>query len=153
MGGSKQGHVSAVILSDARRLFSLTALVIFLMLIYIVIPGSGWGRTLEKIESVQVKKNVDSSYVSVRMLGVGKVIQATYSFCKAKFGTFCRQSWDLQTSLGWHRSSEPRNNENLALMKCNPPPPTYATFSYTIWPKNFLSIAVQNQLDTLDNHK
>lgn len=56
MGGSKQGHVSAVILSDARRLFSLTALGIFLMLICIVIPGSGWGRTLEKIESVQVRK-------------------------------------------------------------------------------------------------
>lgn len=55
MGGSKQGHVSAVILSDARGLFSLTALGIFLMLICIVIPGSGWGRALEKIESVQIR--------------------------------------------------------------------------------------------------
>jgi len=92
MGGSKQGHFSAITLTEVRRLLSLTALGIFLALIYIVTLGSGWGRTLEKNECVQVRKKVISSYVSVRMLGVGKVIKATYSFCKAKFGTFGRQS-------------------------------------------------------------
>lgn len=54
------------------------------MLIYIVIPGSGWGRTLEKIEKVQVRKKVDSSYVSVRMLGVGKVISGHLFFLQGK---------------------------------------------------------------------
>lgn len=54
------------------------------MLIYIVIPGSGWGRTLEKIEKVQVRKRVDSSYVSVRMLGVGKVISGRLFFLQGK---------------------------------------------------------------------
>lgn len=48
------------------------------------------GKTLEKTESVQVRKKADS-YVSLRMLGVGKLIQAIYSFCKAKFGTFGKQ--------------------------------------------------------------
>lgn len=39
---------------DAIKLFSLTPQRIFLTLIYIVIPGSGQGRTMEETESTHI---------------------------------------------------------------------------------------------------
>lgn len=47
---------------------------------YIVIAGSGWGRTLEEIESAHVSKKFNSSYVSVRILEVGKAISGHLFF-------------------------------------------------------------------------
>lgn len=69
---------------DATKLFSLTALRIFLTLIYVVIPGSGWGRTLKEVESAHIRKEVNS-YVSVRMLEVGKAVSGHLFFLQGKF--------------------------------------------------------------------
>lgn len=91
-GGNKQGHVSAVILSDATKLFSLTLLRIFLTLIYVVVPGSGWGRSPEEIQIAHISKKLNSSYVNVRMLEVGKAILGNLFFCKANF-------WRLRLAL------------------------------------------------------
>lgn len=63
---------------DVTKLFSLTPLSIFLTLICIVIPGSGQG-------SAHVSKKLNSSYVRVRMLEVGKAISGHFFFLQSKF--------------------------------------------------------------------
>lgn len=68
------------------QLFSLTPLRIFLTLNYTVIPGSGRGRALEEIESAHVSEKLNPSYVSVRMLEVGKAISGHLLFLQGKFG-------------------------------------------------------------------
>lgn len=70
---------------DAIKLFSLTPLRIFLTLIYIVIPGSGQGRTMEETASAHISKKLNSSYVSVRMLEVGRALSGHCFFLQSKF--------------------------------------------------------------------